>query len=282
MAEARHGIRLAEPLNHWLRKSFDSGVGLTSGELSLLGDCMSAMESVSRHLDESSGFFYAHDSLRERDPSRRIRSRPPHRRARTPRSDGAAGAGVAVGVVQRTRTRAATGRARTAGDLSRTRRGAVRAMPPQARRRTGAGAAAAAGVRRLDARDRHRPGAVRCRRWNRTPITTRRSPRSSRTKRPSCSKPHSMACCACSPRQLARRARGAQRPLHTLKGGARMAGVVAMGDLAHEFESLSDAGRARPRAADRTRRPPRRPRSTSSRACAIASAAAWASLLPTR
>ena len=30
MAEARHGIRLAEPLNHWLRKSFDSGVGLAA------------------------------------------------------------------------------------------------------------------------------------------------------------------------------------------------------------------------------------------------------------
>jgi chemosensory pili system protein ChpA (sensor histidine kinase/response regulator) len=29
-----------------------------------------------------------------------------------------------------------------------------------------------------------------------------------------------------------------KRPLHTLKGGARMAGVVAMGDLAHELESL--------------------------------------------
>ena len=29
-----------------------------------------------------------------------------------------------------------------------------------------------------------------------------------------------------------------KRPLHTLKGGARMAGVTAMGDLAHELESL--------------------------------------------
>ncbi len=29
-----------------------------------------------------------------------------------------------------------------------------------------------------------------------------------------------------------------KRPLHTLKGGARMAGVAAMGDLAHELESL--------------------------------------------
>ena len=28
MAEARHGIRLTAPLEHWVRKSFDSGVGL--------------------------------------------------------------------------------------------------------------------------------------------------------------------------------------------------------------------------------------------------------------
>ena len=29
-----------------------------------------------------------------------------------------------------------------------------------------------------------------------------------------------------------------KRPLHTLKGGARMAGITAMGDLSHELESL--------------------------------------------
>ena len=28
MAQARHGIRLAEPLDHWLRRAFSSGVGL--------------------------------------------------------------------------------------------------------------------------------------------------------------------------------------------------------------------------------------------------------------
>ena len=28
MAEARHGIRLTAPLEHWVRKSFDSGIGL--------------------------------------------------------------------------------------------------------------------------------------------------------------------------------------------------------------------------------------------------------------
>ena len=66
MAEARHGIRLAEPLDHWLRKAFDSGVGLTAADLDLLADCMGAMESVSRNLDENTGFFHAHDALRER------------------------------------------------------------------------------------------------------------------------------------------------------------------------------------------------------------------------
>ncbi|HEV7632324.1 MAG TPA: Hpt domain-containing protein, partial [Steroidobacteraceae bacterium] len=66
MAEARHGIRLAEPLNNWLRKAFDSGVGLITVELGLLDDCMTAMESVSRNLDESTGFFFTHDALRAR------------------------------------------------------------------------------------------------------------------------------------------------------------------------------------------------------------------------
>ena len=30
MAEARHGIRLAQPVDHWLRKAFESGVGLST------------------------------------------------------------------------------------------------------------------------------------------------------------------------------------------------------------------------------------------------------------
>ena len=67
MAEARHGMRLAEPINHWLRKSFDSGVGLDDSDLALLGECMKAMETVAGHLDEGTGFFYVvHDTLRAR------------------------------------------------------------------------------------------------------------------------------------------------------------------------------------------------------------------------
>jgi chemosensory pili system protein ChpA (sensor histidine kinase/response regulator) len=66
MAEARHGIRLAEPLDHWLRKAFRSGLGLTDPDLGLLSDCMTAMESVATHLDETTGYFMSHEGLRER------------------------------------------------------------------------------------------------------------------------------------------------------------------------------------------------------------------------
>ena len=66
MAQARHGIRLAEPLDHWLRQAFDSGLGLATPDLALLGDCMSAMESVAAHLDESTGYFVNHWQLLER------------------------------------------------------------------------------------------------------------------------------------------------------------------------------------------------------------------------
>src|SRR5262245_15507623 len=63
MAEARHGIRLTAPLEHWVRKSFDSGVGLEASDLELLAECMNAMQSVAAHLDESTGFFQSHPAL---------------------------------------------------------------------------------------------------------------------------------------------------------------------------------------------------------------------------
>ena len=66
MAEARHGVRLAQPLDHWLRKAFDGGVELTPEEFLLVGDCMTAMEGVSRHLDDATDYFFSHDLLRAR------------------------------------------------------------------------------------------------------------------------------------------------------------------------------------------------------------------------
>ncbi len=48
MAEARHGIRLAEPVDRWLRKLWAAGIGLEDAELRLLDDCMHAMQQVAR------------------------------------------------------------------------------------------------------------------------------------------------------------------------------------------------------------------------------------------
>jgi chemosensory pili system protein ChpA (sensor histidine kinase/response regulator) len=62
-AGARHGVRLAEPLNHWLRKSYDSGVGLWADDLTLIGECMTALEAISGNLGENTGFFASHDAL---------------------------------------------------------------------------------------------------------------------------------------------------------------------------------------------------------------------------
>jgi chemosensory pili system protein ChpA (sensor histidine kinase/response regulator) len=66
MAQARHGIRLAEPLDHWLRRVFSSGVGLRNQDLAVLADCMAAMEATISHLDEATGYFVDHLQLQER------------------------------------------------------------------------------------------------------------------------------------------------------------------------------------------------------------------------
>ncbi|MBS0422370.1 MAG: Hpt domain-containing protein [Proteobacteria bacterium] len=66
MAQARHGIRLAEPLDHWLRRVFNSGLGLLNQDLHLLSDCMMAMEAVVTHLDEVTGYFQNHQVLMDR------------------------------------------------------------------------------------------------------------------------------------------------------------------------------------------------------------------------
>jgi chemosensory pili system protein ChpA (sensor histidine kinase/response regulator) len=66
MAQARHGVRLAEPMDHWLRRVFNSGLGLLNRDLSLLSDCMLAMEAVVSHLDEVTGYFQNHQVLNDR------------------------------------------------------------------------------------------------------------------------------------------------------------------------------------------------------------------------
>ena len=196
-AVARHGIRLAGPLDHWMRKSYDSGVGLTAEDLALVGDCMQAMEGVVGHLDEATGFFQTHDQLRARiaraetDLDRRI-------------AEAAAAAEAAQAVSLPPQPVAAS--------LTPPAPEAV-PEPEAAQPQLQAPAVSAdydpeiAGIFAEEAGEliEHAEQALQA--WG------------------------------------ADRANGAhldalKRPLHTLKGGARMAGVVAMGDLAHELETL--------------------------------------------
>jgi chemosensory pili system protein ChpA (sensor histidine kinase/response regulator) len=66
MAEARHGIRITEPLNRYMRKVFDSGSGLSESGLALLGDAVEAIDNVVTHIDESTIFFAEQPVLLER------------------------------------------------------------------------------------------------------------------------------------------------------------------------------------------------------------------------
>jgi chemosensory pili system protein ChpA (sensor histidine kinase/response regulator) len=57
MAAARHGIRITEPLNHYMRKVFDSGRGLSDAGLATLADAVRAIDNVVSHINESTAFF---------------------------------------------------------------------------------------------------------------------------------------------------------------------------------------------------------------------------------
>ena len=175
MAQARHGIRLAEPLDHWLRRAFGSGLGLSGEELSLLDDCMGAMESVATHLDESTGYFVNHWQLLER----------------IERADKALEQRIA---------------AATAG-----------AHAPAA-----PAADAAAEVPADEGMDFDPEVAAIF-----TDEATELIEASERALTDWRAQPNSQEL-----------RMGLKRPLHTLKGGARMAGIMPMGDLSHELENL--------------------------------------------
>ncbi len=177
MAQARHGIRLAEPLDHWLRRAFSSSLGLSDEELTLLTDCMAAMESVASHLDEPTGYFVNHWQLLERIE-----------RADKSLDQSMAAAAVHAAVAPA----AAAGEAAEAAQLTG---GSVEFDPEVAAIFTDEA------TELIDAAERALAD------W--------------------CTQPES-----------AEYRLGLKRPLHTLKGGARMAGIIPMGDLSHELETL--------------------------------------------
>ena len=63
MAEARHGIRITEPLNQVMRKFYDSGHGLSDVGLATLGDAVHAIDNVVSHINEATGFFVDQPAL---------------------------------------------------------------------------------------------------------------------------------------------------------------------------------------------------------------------------
>ena len=56
-AGARQGIKVAEPMEHYVRKLFDNGHGMGADGLELLRDTVRVLETVSEHVDENTGFF---------------------------------------------------------------------------------------------------------------------------------------------------------------------------------------------------------------------------------
>ena len=169
MAEARHGIRLAQPLDQWLRKAYESALGLEDGDLILLADTMAAMESVASNLNESTGFFLSHESLLQRI------------------------------------AHAQAGLDRRIADAAHAERAAQQAPPP------------AEPVPQFD------PEIASIFTEEATELLE--------------SAEAAIAAWRAEPESA--ELRGAlKRPLHTLKGGARMAGIQPMGDLSHELETL--------------------------------------------
>jgi chemosensory pili system protein ChpA (sensor histidine kinase/response regulator) len=66
MAEARHGIRITEPLHLYMRKVFDSGHGLTESGLAALSESVAAIDKVVEHINEATAYFGEQPSLVQR------------------------------------------------------------------------------------------------------------------------------------------------------------------------------------------------------------------------
>jgi len=62
-AGARQGIKVAEPMEHYVRKLYDNGHGLPEEGLALLRDTVRSLEHVIEHVTEDTGFFPDHDRL---------------------------------------------------------------------------------------------------------------------------------------------------------------------------------------------------------------------------
>ncbi len=185
MAQARHGTRVAEPLDHWLRRAFSSGLGLAQRDLALLSDCMVAMEAVATHLDESTGYFVTHWDLQQRiaEADKALDQRIAA--ATAARAAQEAAAEVDEPIAEEVMPEEDAETPDDAGDFD-----------PEV-----AAIFTEEATELIDASE------------------------------------HALSDWRGEPESAEYRL-ALKRPLHTLKGGARMAGIMAMGDLSHELETL--------------------------------------------
>ena len=205
MAEARHGIRITEPLNQVMRKVFDSGRGLTDEGLSTLEDSVRAIDNVVSHINESTGFFTDQPALLAR--LRTLEAQVDAMIARDT-SDTSVSA-IMPGIIDVLPP--AESMAEPAVELPEAPAPAVAAQEIPAAFEEPAPAEEfdheIANIYSEEATELLEAAQTSLSAWN-------------------------------SDRKDSQRVAELQRQLHTLKGGARMAGIIAMGDLSHELETL--------------------------------------------
>jgi chemosensory pili system protein ChpA (sensor histidine kinase/response regulator) len=239
MAEARHGIRITEPLNKIMRKVFDSGRGLSDNGLATLDDAVRAIDNVVSHINESTAFFSEQPSLLARlhDIEAEIDAAIareaidtgtsavvpaltaiPEAAEAMPEDTAAPAAAPSETVAAALEEPAAAPEALAAAPEEVAATAAVPsdtvAAAPAADGAAPAEHAAAeefdheiANIYSEEATELLEAAEVSLTAWNRD-------------------------------RKDKERVAELQRQLHTLKGGARMAGISAMGDLSHELETL--------------------------------------------
>ena len=202
-AGVRHAIKVAEPMEHYVRKLHDVGHGLPAEGLKLLKDTLRALENVVDHVGEDTGFFPDHRRLTVgwHALERSLDGELAHLSATAESPSIPPGSGEFA---------AAAAEAR-----DETVQTPVLRVPPDAETQGSVEGAAPdvefdadiAGIFSEEANELLEQADAVLGRWS------------------------------------ADRADGSsvielKRVLHTLKGGARMAGLRAMGDLSHEMESV--------------------------------------------
>jgi chemotaxis protein histidine kinase CheA/CheY-like chemotaxis protein len=198
MAEARHGIRITEPLNHVMRKAFDSGHGLSDDGLATLGDAVRALDNVVSHINESTAFFSEQPSLLER--LRHTEEELDAAIARDAIDTSASAVVPAVAAVPEVAPAVAQAVAPIAAPIAAPVEIAAEPQVEEFDHEI-------ANIYSEEATELLEAAEVSLTAWNHD-------------------------------RKDKERVAELQRQLHTLKGGARMAGIRAMGDLSHELETL--------------------------------------------